>query len=372
MPRPLRGLSRDGLINLVGAIVSSLSMTALIFGRLTSLSGSLGFAVCAYAIFLVVYAFLVSLSEEWPIVVDKVVTVLLATAALLAGAALASVIGFTLWRGREALFRINFFTSDMSEAGPSDPLSVGGVGHAIAGTVVIMTLAIAVTVPLGLACAVFLNETRSRVAWLVRAVVDAMTALPSILAGLFIFATWILILGYERSGLAACLAISLMMLPIIIRAADVVLRLVPGNLREAAAALGAPQWRSVKHVVLPTARSGLATSVILGVARGVGETAPVLLTSGFTASLNLDPTENPMISLPLATFQFVRSPQPAMVARGFASAAVLMVVVLALFAVARALGGKPAGHGSGRRARRVAAASARDAGRFAARPGDRS
>ena len=132
-----------------------------------------------------------------------------------------------------------------------------------------------------------------------------MTALPSILAGLFIFATWILVLGFERSGLAAAIAISIMMLPIIIRSADVVLRLVPGNLREASAALGAPQWRTVWHVVLPTARSGLTTSVILGVARGIGETAPVLLTAGFTATMNLNPTANPMVSLPLAAFEFV-------------------------------------------------------------------
>ena len=120
-----------------------------------------------------------------------------------------------------------------------------------------------------------------------------MTALPSILAGLFIFATWILILGFERSGLAASIAVSIMMLPIIIRSADVVLRLVPGNLREASAALGAPQWRTVWHVVLPTARSGLATAVILGVARGVGETAPVLLTVGLHRVDERQPDEEP-------------------------------------------------------------------------------
>ena len=120
-----------------------------------------------------------------------------------------------------------------------------------------------------------------------------MTALPSIVAGLFIFATWVLILGQQRSGLAAALAISIMMLPIIIRSADVVLRLVPGNLREASAALGAPQWRTVWHVVLPTARPGLATSVILGVARGIGETAPVLLVSGITGAMNVEPAREP-------------------------------------------------------------------------------
>jgi phosphate transport system permease protein len=194
----------------------------------------------------------------------------------------------------------------------------------------------------------------------VRSVVTAMTALPSIIAGLFIFATWVLILGFQRSGLAAAIAVSIMMLPIIIRSADVVLRLVPGNLREAAAALGAPQWRTVWHVVLPTARPGLATSVILGVARGIGETAPVLLVSGITGSMNTNPRANPMMSLPLATFEFVRSPQPTLVARGFATAAVLMVLVLILFTIARILGGRPAGRLSKRQARRAAKQSAND------------
>jgi len=197
--------------------------------------------------------------------------------------------------------------------------------------------------------------------------VTAMTALPSILAGLFIFATWILILGNQRSGLAASIAISIMMLPIIIRSADVVLRLVPGNLREASAALGAPQWRTVWHVVLPTARTGLTTSVILGVARGVGETAPVLLTAGFTATMNANPTKNPMVSLPLAAYELVRSPQPELIARGFGAAAVLMILVLALFTVARIFGGRPAGRLSKRQAKRAAARSTADLARFTSR-----
>ncbi|MEQ1786053.1 MAG: ABC transporter permease subunit, partial [Acidimicrobiales bacterium] len=147
------------------------------------------------------------------------------------------------------------------------------------------------------------------------------------------------------------------------------LRLVPGNLREASAALGAPQWRTVRHVVLPTARSGLATAVILGVARGIGETAPVLLTAGFTSTLNVNPVEGPMVSLPLATFEFVRSPQPALVARGFATAAVLMVLVLVLFVLARIVGGRPAGRVSNRQAKRLAARSRRDVERFEAAQG---
>lgn len=362
--RALGGISRDDAGNMAGAAASAVCTALLLFGRLTPLSGPLGFVVVAYVIFLVVFAFLVSLSDSRPVVVDKVMAVLLSTAAAVAFLALFTVIVFTLWRGRVALFKSNFYAQDMSSAGPADPLTVGGISHAIVGTLIIITIATVITVPLGLTCAVFLNESRSRGAQLVRTVVDAMTALPSILAGLFIFATWILILGFERSALAAALAVTIMMLPIVIRSADVVLRLVPGSLREASAATGAPQWRTVWHVVLPTARSGLATSVILGVARGVGETAPVLLTSGVTGAMNLSPLENPMMSLPLATFEFVRSPEPALIARGFATAAVLMVVVLVLFAAARALGGRPAGRLSKRQARRVAQRSTRDVARF--------
>jgi phosphate transport system permease protein len=134
-----------------------------------------------------------------------------------------------------------------------------------------------------------------------------------------------------------------MMLPIIIRSADVVLRLVPGNLKEAARALGASTWRTVWTVTLPTARSGLTTAIILGTARGIGETSPVLLTAGATTFLNLNPLSGPMTSLPLTTFTFVKSPEPTMIARGFGTAAVLMVLVLFLFLLARAVGGRGPG-----------------------------
>lgn len=348
----------------IGATVNSLATTALLFGRLTPLSGGVGFALTAYLLFLGIYALLVSLDDAGPTVVDRVMTVLMASAAAVVVAGLACVVSFTLWRGRAALAHLNLFTQDMSSAGPADPLSKGGIAHALVGTLTMITIALLITVPLGVACAVYLNEARGRRPRLVRTVVEAMTALPSVLAGLFIFATWILILGLGRSGLAAAIAVSLMMLPIIIRASDVVLRLVPGNLREASAALGAPAWRTVWFVVLPSARSGLATSIILGTARGIGETSPVLLTAGYTSALNVNPASGPMVSLPLAAFEFVRSPQPALVARGFATAAVLMVVVLGLFVVARVLGGHGPGHLTKRQTRRATRRSAADLARM--------
>ena len=358
--RLTRQFSREDALRIAGSFLSALCTTLLIFGGITQLSGRLGFVVVGFAIFLVTYAVLVSLTEDLPIVIDKVMTMLLGSAAAVAIGALFSVVLFTLWRGRTALFRWNTYLDDLSRTGPQDGLGQGGVGHAIVGTLIITGLAMLITVPLGLACSVYLTETKTRAGELVRTVVTAMTALPSVLAGLLVFSTWILILGFERSGLAAALAVSIVMLPIIIRAADVVLRLVPGNLREAAAALGAPRWRTVWRVVLPTARSGLTTSVILGVARGVGETAPVLLTAGFTATMNVDPIKNPMVTLPLVAFKLVSSPLPAQISRGFAAAAALMVLVLVLFAVARLLGGRPVGRLSARQARRAAARSEQD------------
>jgi phosphate transport system permease protein len=364
--RPIGKVSRNDVLTLVGALFSSLSITLLLFGRLTPLSGRIGFTLVWFVMFLIIYALLVSIVDNRPAVVDRVMASLLTASSMIAGVALVSVIGFTLWRSREALFNLNLFTEDMSTTVATDPLDQGGITHAIVGTLIIMSLALLFTVPLALACAVYLTETRGRTTELVRSVVTAMTALPSIVAGLFIFATWILVLGFERSGLAAALAISIMMLPIIVRSADVVLRLVPGNLREASAALGAPQYRTVWHVVLPTARPGLATSVILGVARGIGETAPVLVVSGITQSMNTDPRANPMMSLPLATYEFVRTPQPAFIARGFATAAVLMVLVLVLFAIARILGGRQPGQLSGRQRKKALAQSAADMERIEA------
>lgn len=363
-PRQVGAVSRNDRLNFLGAALSAISAALLLFGRLTPLTGRLGFVVVTYIVFLATYALLVWLDDDGPAVLDKVMTVVLYSAAALLICGLTSVVTFTLWRGRAALPKLNLYTQDMSRAGPSEPLSVGGIKHALYGTLCMISLALVLTVPLGIACAAYLNETKNRTSHFVRTIVEAMTALPSVLAGLFIFATWILILGFGRSGLAAALAISIMMLPIIIRASDVVLRLVPGNLREASAALGAPAWRTVWHVVLPTARSGLATSVILGTARGIGETSPVLLTAGITAAFAANPLKGPMISLPLATFEFVRSPVPAVVARGFATAAVLMVVVLVLFIAARIFGGRGPGHVSKSQARRIASQSARDLERF--------
>ncbi|MEU6071466.1 MULTISPECIES: phosphate ABC transporter permease PstA [Streptomyces] len=368
--RRVGGPRRDDLLALGGAATTGLSLAWLLFGELAPLSGPFGFVVVAYLIFLLVYAVLVWMdataddSCAGPAVRDRLLTLVLSSAAVLLFAALVLVIGFTAARGWHALPHTGFYTQDMQAAGPLDPITVGGVQHAVAGTLIQIGTALAITIPLGITCAVYLGQVPGRFSRFVRTIVEAMTALPSIVAGLFVYASWILMLGFEKSGLAAALAISVMMLPIVIRAADVVLRLVPGTLTEAAEALGAPRWRTVWHVVLPSARSGLATAVILGTARGIGETSPVLLTAGATAALNVDPTQGPMMSLPLAVFTFIRSPEPTMITRAFGTALVLLALVLLLFTLARVVGGRGPGHLSHRQSRHADRRSQRDLRRF--------
>ncbi|MGA2520641.1 MAG: phosphate ABC transporter permease PstA, partial [Acidimicrobiales bacterium] len=362
--RRLHGIRRDTLFDVVGAVVAALCVTVLLFGPLAALSGPIGFVFVAWGIFLVVYGVLVSLREDGPAVRDAVMTAVFTSAAVVAVVALAAVVTFTLQRGRHALVHANFYTTDMSTAGPTAPLTKGGVAHALVGTLWQIGIAIVLSVPLGLVCAVYLDQTRTRFSRFVRTVVEAMTALPTILAGLFIFAFWIIILGFQQSGLAAALALSIMMIPYMVRTSDLVLRLVPNSLREASGALGAPKWRTVWHVVLPTARSGLATGVILAIARGIGEASPVLLTAGFTTYMNADPVHGPMVSLPLEALKLVASGEPNYVARGFACAALLLIVVLTLFVVARVVGGFGPEHMSRRHRRRVQRSSARDVGRL--------
>lgn len=365
--REVRGFTARQRFDLIGAGAAGAALAALLFGWFAPLAGAIGWVVVAFLAFLGLHVLLVSLDSDLEEVKDRLATTLFSTAGVVLFGVLAFVVFYTILRGLEALSHPSFFVQTMQFAGPLDPLDVGGIAHAIVGTLIQISIALAITVPLGIATAVFLNEVGGRFARFVRTVSDAMTALPSVVAGLFVYAAVIQGITHERSGIAASLAITVMMLPIVIRSSDVVLRLVPGNLREASYALGSSKWRTVWHVVLPTSRSGLVTAVILGTARGIGETSPVLLTSGVSAALNTNPFKGPMISLPLQVFDFVRSPEPTMVARGFGTATVLLLLVLILFATARALGGRAPGELSVRQADRARSTSIRDLQRISAK-----
>lgn len=358
-PRLLTAFGGRDVLAIAAALLAAVATTALLWTQLAPFTGLIGYVVVTWCLFVLIYAVLVAFDEEQPAQRDRVSAVIVHSLALVVLAALAFVIFYAFARGWKALVHLNFYTQDLHSTGPLAPLTQGGILHAIVGTLIEITIALGIAVPLGLVAAVFMHEVPGPFARFVRTVVQAMTALPDVLAGLFIYATLILIFHLPPSGLAAGCALAVTAIPIICRAADVVLRLVPGGLTEASYALGAGQWRSVWHVTLPTARSGLATAVILGAARAIGETSPVLLTAGATAYLNFNPTNAPMMSLPLQAFTGVTSPEKTQIARGFGAAAVLLVVVLLLFGVLRIIGGRGPGQLTAGQQRRRAARSRR-------------
>lgn len=333
--RRLHGVTAADRVIAVGSGVSATAMAWLLCYALLPWGTPLAFVVVSFVLYLVIVTVTTSAVSPGPPVADRVASAVITGGAAVVALGLGSAVVFVFVRAWPALWHWNMYTHDMAGVGPRDELSSGGLLHAIVGSVIQVGIAIAVTVPLALGTAVYMTEVGGKFARVVRTVVEAMTALPSVVAGLFVYTVLLLSLGMSKSGFAAAMALSVMMLPIIARAADVVLRVVPSGLREASLALGASQWRTVWHVVLPTARPGLATALILGVARGVGETSPVLLTSGASTFLVGTPFGKQMNSLPLFVFSTVRSGEPYFIQRGFAAAAVLLTLVLGLFALAR-------------------------------------
>jgi len=350
-----RTITADTVFALLGSAVGALGLTWVLYEQVLPLSGALGFWICWYVLFLGCYATVTAMTIGGrQAVVDRLMTVVMTSAGLLVLAIILNQIGYTIYRGWPALTHLGTFVSQtMALAGPLDPLTVGGVLHAIVGSLEQMGIATAISVPLGLLAALFLAEVGGPVARIVRTITEAMTALPEIIAGLFIYAMVILTFGLRQSGFAAGLALTVMMIPFVIRSAEVMLRLVPGGLREASLALGAGQWRTAWLVVLPTARSGLTTAVVLAMARAIGETAPVLITAGLSQFLNANPFQGPQTSLPLYIYSYVRLPQATEIARAFGAGLVLMLLVLILFAIARVLGGKEPGTLSRRARRRI-------------------
>ncbi len=341
-PRRPRELTPIDIGTIVGCLLSSVALCWLVFAKLTAGAGWLGFGLCAYACFLVLLFVVTADQLGRMVAVDRVVTTIVMSSALLLLVPLVLIVVYVVSKGIAAL-RPHFFTQDQRGVTPLLPSSAGGGSHAIVGTVEQVGLALVWSLPLGLLTAVFLNESRSRWRRPVRIVVDAMSGLPSVMTGLFVFA--VLILPNARSlaifsfnGFMASLALAMIMLPTITRTVEVVLRLVPDGLREAGLALGATRARTVWSVVLPTSRTGITTAVVLGIARAVGETAPLLFTAFGYDLMNANPINGSQESLPLFVYRNIVKPDRSAIERGFAGALVLLIIVLALFALARFIG----------------------------------
>jgi phosphate transport system permease protein len=263
-------------------------------------------------------------------------------ACVLAILPLASVVWTLLSKGTSRL-DADFFNSSMNNIGARDP--GGGAYHAIIGTLEQVAISTLLAVPLGVLGAIYLVEYgRGRFALTVRFFVDVMTGIPSIVAGLFILAFWVLIVspwfndGNPRfSGFAASLALTVLMLPTIVRSTEEMLRLVPGPLREGSYALGVPKWKTITSIVLPTALPGIVTGVMLAVARAAGETAPVLLVAGGAAAINFDPFNGNQSSLALFVYQQAGDASKYAPARAWTAALTLVAIVLILTIAAKLL-----------------------------------
>jgi phosphate transport system permease protein len=267
---------------------------------------------------------------------DNVMRGLLLLATLIALVPLVLVIYYLLYKGLSSLSG-SFFTTDPNGEFFGNP---GGIRSAILGTLEIVALATLIAVPIGIGVALYLTEygKQSWFANLVRYFIDVMTGVPSIVFGLFIYIVLVLakVGGTGFAGWKGSVALALLMLPIVTRSSEVVLLLVPGGLREAALALGAPRWRVVTRIVLPTARTGLVTGSLLAIARGMGETAPLLFTTAgaFAVTGNLNQQMN---ALPLQIYNDILSPRAVVVSRAWGAALTLVALVLILNLIARAV-----------------------------------
>ena len=336
MTTPSRSLQRGGTPLPAWAPAALAVLVALATAGLfavTELQGQAGFVLVALPLFLLALTAVSAVREGGRRAKDRLAGATVTSAFALALLPLGALVVYGIQEGSKR-FDWTFFYFSQRNIGARDP--GGGAYHAILGTLEQVAIATVITVPLGLLAAVYVVEYgRGRLAATIRFFVDVMTGIPSIVAGLFVLSFWILGLGMGFSGFAAGLALSVLMLPIVVRTAEEMLKLVPDALREAAYALGVPRWKTVLRIVLPTALPGIVTGIMLAIARVAGETAPVLLTAFGTQSINRNPFEGEQASLPLFIFQQAGLPQENAVDRAWTAAITLVGIVMVLNLVAR-------------------------------------
>ncbi|MWB97701.1 phosphate ABC transporter permease PstA [Agromyces seonyuensis] len=314
-------------------LVGSLALSAIVFGVLATGTGEYNWAG-ALIVGLIVYAFAVwlfsYLVEGRRRATDRLVTAIVTGAFLLAMAPLISVAYTVVSLGLNR-FDLEFFTSSMRNVTGEG----GGALHAIVGTLLMTGAAAIISIPIGLMTSIYLVEYgRGKLARGITFLVDVMTGIPSIVAGLFAYALFALFFGPGiRLGIAGAVALSILMIPVVVRSSEEMLRLVPNELREASYALGVPKWLTIVKVVLPTSIAGIVTGIMLSIARVIGETAPLLIAAGFTQSMNYNLFEGRMQSLPVYVYtQYANqgNPASAYLDRAWAAALTLILIVMLL------------------------------------------
>ncbi len=347
-PHRQRKVTRSMLLEGSGSAVAALAVVWMVF-TIAGINAPFGMLVTWYLLFFAIHGVLCWRLYGIFSAKDRMATLGIWSGAVVAIITLGAVIGYVILKGASAVFDDfpHFLVADMTQLGGNAKITQLGVGAAIVGTIEQVSIATVITVPLGIMTATYLVGSNGPFARMVSAVVDAMTGAPAIIAGLFVYLLWV-VPHHEsgKSGFAAALALAVMMLPIVTRAAQEVVAIVPGSLREAALALGAPEWRVLVRVVLPTARAGLMTAVILGIARIAGETAPVLFNAGGSAAYNWNPFSGQQDDLPFRIYENIFQPSLVAVQSAWGASFVLVCVVLILFLVARMLGRSGAGRRS--------------------------
>ncbi|WP_329196980.1 MULTISPECIES: phosphate ABC transporter permease PstA [unclassified Streptomyces] len=329
-------LTRGGLPRWAPAGIAALSVAlGCAIGAASGLQSKIQWGLLAALLFVAITYVASSVVENRRQAKDRVATSVVWVCFLLAVIPLLSLIWTTVSRGMNALDG-DFLSHSMN--GITSFEKGGGVYHALLGTIEQVALATAIAAPVGLLTAVYLVEYgRGSLARAVTFFVDVMTGIPSIVAGLFILTTWNLMLGFGPSGFAGSMALSILMMPVVVRSTEEMLKLVPNELREAALALGVPKWRMILKVVLPTAIGGIATGVTLAVARIAGETAPIMLLVFGTQLINGNPFEGAQSSLPLYIWEQYKVGSEASYDRAWAAALVLIAFVMILNLVARGI-----------------------------------
>ena len=319
----------------LAAIAAGAIAATLVLFAATPMQGRVEFLLVAIGLYVVAQTVVSGLVEGWRRAKDRLVTSIVVACTCAAILPLVAVLGFTVVKGM-AVLNGSFLTHTMRGVAEQD--ADGGIYHAIIGTLEQVGLATLMAVPFGLLVAIYLVEYSSgRLGRVVSFFVDVMTGLPSIVAGLFIFALWILALGQSFSGFAGSLALAILMLPTVVRSAEEMLKIVPDSLREGSYALGIQKWVTVLRIVLPTALAGMVTGVMLAVARVTGETAPLLLTVFGNTALNVNPFSGAQASLPLFVFSEAGLPNETAINRAWAAALVLILIVAILNIIARVI-----------------------------------
>ena len=335
--KPWKATKKERLID-VSIFILALFTSYLIVAA-TEMKGKLALFIVFFAAYMVFTSSIKGFQLGSAAAKDAVVNSLVAFGAIVTVIPIASILFTVVQKGLPGI-SLNLFASDMSMATPTDPLSNGGLLHAITGTLALVTLALIMSVPIGILTALYLTEIKGRFTAPIRFLVQAMSGVPSIVAGLFILSAILYPITKSFSGFMGALALTILMIPTIARTSEEVLNLIPNDLREAGVALGGTQWRTVAMIVLPAAKSGLITAVILGVARIAGETAPLLLLTGGGDKVNPNAFNGPLGSLPYYIWKSFNAGSPEALTRAWAGLLVLVGLVLILFTTARYLGSK--------------------------------